>query len=167
MFPCRKSASMTAFLALLLATAASASESPMDTYRLTESGLDNYEKTTESVYEFLKAHPDLNSALQEDDADESEDFDFAEMARTFEARAPGISEVAEDAGMPLEEYFEFAMVFALNAFSVAITDQYGGQEDPNLTDVARANLAFVRKHQQRFKEFDARMKKEYGALMDD
>ncbi len=163
----KRFAGLTAILALLFAPVATAAEpeSPMDTYRLTEAGLDSYEKTTVSVYEFLQAHPELGEALAEEYEPEDEDPTFAEMARRFEAKAPGIGEVARDAGMPLEEYFRFTMVFAMNAFTAAMMDQYGGQEDPAMSDIARDNLAFVRKHQQRFKDFDARMKEKYGALM--
>lgn len=164
-----RSACLAAFLALLFAPMAGAAEaeSPMDTYRLTESGLDRYEKATVAVYEFLRAHPELEESLAEEADEDAEDPTFADMARRFESRAPGIGKAARDAGMPLEEYFQFTMVFAMNAFTVAMMDQFGGGEDADMSAVARDNVAFVRKHQQRFTDFDARMKEKYGDLMDD
>lgn len=155
---------------LLLAVAcgtATAGEADMENYRLTEDGLDNFEQATESLYAFMAAHPEYRQALRESEGGD-DDEDFAAIAQRFEAGAPGISEVMEDAGMPLEEYFRFTMVFALNAFSVAMIDQYGGkQEDADLTDTARSNIAFVRTNMQRFTDLDARMKKQYGPIMDE
>lgn len=140
--------------------------SDIENYRLTDAGLDRYERATEAMYQFAQAHPEMAQRLENEDEDEEDaDGDPSLMAQQLDARAPGLRAAVEKSGMKLEEYFTFTVVMAANAFGVAMAEQFGSADESALSSVQRANVQFVRKHMQRFQEFGERMKNKYPDVL--
>lgn len=157
------------FLVVLFAAvtniAAAGTASSFDDYRLTDAALNGYERATEIMYQYAVDHPEAMAAMEEDESDDS-DFDIGQMAAQIDAKAPGLRKAMEKSGLSLEEYFTFSMVMAVNAFGVAMADQFGGADESKLSELQRANMAFIRKHQQRLEQFGERMSEKYGPLTD-
>jgi hypothetical protein len=139
--------------------------SSFDDYRLTDAALNGYERATEIMYQYAVDHPEAMAAMEEDESDDG-DFDIGQMTAQIDARAPGLRKAMEKSGLSLEEYFTFSVVMAVNAFGVAMADEFGGADEAKLSDLQRANMAFIRKHQQRLEAFGERMSEKYGPLTD-
>lgn len=155
------------FLVLLSAvSSAAAATSPVESYRLTEAVLGQYERATEAMYQYAVEHPEVMAAMDEDDDNTGDMGDIKQMTRVFDAKAPGLRKTMEKSGLSLEEYFTFSFALAANAFGAAMADQFGGADESQLTALQRDNLAFVRKHQKRFEEFGKHMQEKYGPLME-
>lgn len=146
-----------------------ASAAGIEDYRLTERGLQQFEKSTEAMFQFMQDNPELARKLreeEEDTEDDGEDQDIAAMTSELDQRAPGLRAKVEKSGMKLEEYFTFSVVFAANAFGAAMADQYGEADNAKLTELQRANLAFVRKYRERIEQFNHEVQEKYGTLDD-
>lgn len=152
---------LAACLFFLLPAFANAADQDGITYQLTEKKLGQYERATEAMYEFMRAHPELRDAMEMDDSEVEE---VTDTTRIMDERAPGLRKVMEESGMTMEDYFTFTMTLAGTAFGLAIAEQFGGIDDSKMTAAERANLEFLKKYQQRFEQFSARMEQKYGDL---
>lgn len=136
-------------------------------YRLTDAGLDRYERVTEAMYRYARQHPDAMKALERQQ-DLDEDADAQKMARYMDEHAPGLRDAMEDAGMSVEEYFTFSLTLAANALAAAFAEHYGSDTgNAQLTAVQRDNLSFAQRNTARFQAFSERLQREYGDLMGD
>ena len=156
---------LRAGLALLALFPLFTSADDLENYRLTDNALGKFEKATEAMYQFARENPQLAKKLDNDDESDDVEGNVEEMVRELDRKAPGLRTRIESSGMELEEYFTFSMVLAANAFGVAMADHFGKQDDAALTDVQRANIAFFRRNQQRFEQFNTRMQTEYADVM--
>ncbi len=160
--PMHRAGNLLAGLLLAVLAVSPAPAADLETYRLTDATLDKYERATEIMYDYATQHPEVLNAMDDDEDDT--DMDFAAMAKRFDEKAPGLRKQMEATGLPLEEYFTFAISMAANAFGAAMAEQFGADES-KLTAVQRDNMAFIRKNQERFEQFSQRMEQKYGPLM--
>lgn len=150
---------------MLFMVSASVVADDAESYRLTDAGLDRYERATEAMYRYAREHPEAIAALESEEGEtEDEGFDARRMAAHFDAHAPGLREAMEASGMPLEEYFTFSVTLAASALGAAFAEQYGNPASGDMTPLQRDNLAFARKNMQRFQAFGEKMKKQYGDM---
>ncbi len=153
------------FAACMLLSAVSAATPDVESYRLTPAAFDKYQRATDSMYDYINRHPELQSEF--DDVEDEETDGVAEMAAALERRAPGLRKAMESSGMSLEEYFTFSLALAGSAFAVAMEDHMGSIDEDTLDAAQRENIAFLRANRARLDTFFAEMQRKYPTLFAD